>query len=44
MRKGMELWSLSQVQWESELQFIWDAVGEERFPSAHPGSVPESVK
>lgn len=40
----MELWSLSQVQWESELQFTWDAVGEERFPSAHPGSVPESVK
>ena len=40
----MDLGSLSQVQWESELKFTWDAVGEERFPSPHPGSIPGSMK
>ena len=40
----MDLGSLSQVQWESELKFTWDAVGEERFPSTYPGSIPGSMK
>ena len=40
----MDLGSLSQVQWESELKFTWDAVGEERFPSPQPGSIPGSMK